>query len=556
MSDLTGQILGRRYHLVTRLGRGGMADVYQAYQPLLDRYVAIKVLHSHLAEEEDFIGRFEREPKTVARLRHNNIVQVHDFDVEGGLYYMVMELVEGPTLRAELEARSRNGQSLNLAETVRIITALASAIDYAHTRGMVHHDLKPSNIMFTATGEVVLTDFGVARLVGATYRTLPGSIYGTPAYIAPEQAQGERGESRSDIYALGVILYEIVTSQLPFEADTPFALIMKHLNEPPSPPTTIKPDIPKSVNKIILKALSKKPEDRYQRADKLALALQEAVGLTVEELLATTTITTIAPPPKIEEVSVTINQALTGPLECPYQGLYAFQVEDAPVFFGREVVTERLVEAVQEQAMVAVIGPSGSGKSSLVYAGLMAQLRGRNGVEESQENSRELTRSRETWLIDDRSPEETWLIADFRPSTNPFQSLANALIPLLEPEMSEIDQLMEIRKLADALSQGNLSLIDVVDRILSKNPANSRMLLVADQFEELYTLCSDMESRHRFSDMLLEAVEIPQFRSDFAFTFVLTLRADFLGRVLAHRPFADAMQNADVKLVPFQASFD
>jgi serine/threonine protein kinase len=174
MNDLVGKTLDK-YRIVARLGRGGMAEVYKAYQPGLDRYIAIKVMHSHLAEEGDFIGRFKREAAAVANLRHPNIVQVYDFDVEGDLYYMVMEYIEGPTLKAELKERSIRGQVFSLAETTRIFSALASAIDYAHMRGMVHRDLKPANIMFTKEGQVVLTDFGIARIMGAASYTMTGS---------------------------------------------------------------------------------------------------------------------------------------------------------------------------------------------------------------------------------------------------------------------------------------------------------------------------------------------------------------------------------------------
>ncbi len=224
-SDLVGKTIGK-YRIVARLGRGGMAEVYKGYQPGLDRYVAVKVLHSHLADEEDFIGRFEREATAVARLRHSNIVQVYDFDTEGSTYYMVMEFVEGPTLKAELKERSMQGKTFSLPEVSRIFSALSSAIDYAHSRGMVHRDLKPANVMFTAEGQVVLTDFGIARIMGATRYTMTGAISGTPAYMSPEQGQGERGDERSDIYSLGVILYEMVTGRVPYDADTPFAIIM------------------------------------------------------------------------------------------------------------------------------------------------------------------------------------------------------------------------------------------------------------------------------------------------------------------------------------------
>lgn len=303
MNDLVGRTVGK-YRIVARLGRGGMAEVYKAYQPGLNRYVAIKVLHGHLADDEDFIGRFEREATAVARLRHPNIVQVYDFDVESGLYYMVMEFVEGPTLKAELKERSVKGLIFTLPEAARIFSTLASAIDYAHSRGMVHRDLKPANIMFTAEGQVVLTDFGIARIVGATRYTMTGAISGTPAYMSPEQGQGERGDERSDIYSLGVVLYEMVTGRVPFDADTPFAIIMKHINESLPLPTTINPDIPEGVERVILKALSKNPDDRYQKAGEMGKALREAVGITADQTLVSMPITTIAPTPRVKEVDL------------------------------------------------------------------------------------------------------------------------------------------------------------------------------------------------------------------------------------------------------------
>ena len=303
MNDLVGRNIGK-YRVVARLGRGGMAEVYKAYQPGLNRYVAIKVLHGHLAGDEDFIERFEREAAAVAQLRHSHIVTVYDFDIEDGRYYMVMEFVEGPTLKAELKERSVQGQIFTLSETARIFFSLASAIDYAHTRGMVHRDLKPANVMFTSDGQVVLTDFGIARIVGATRLTLTGAIAGTPAYMSPEQGQGERGDERSDIYSLGVVLYEMVTGQVPFDADTPFAIILKHINDPLPLPTEIYPDIPEAVERVILKAMSKNPDDRYQSADQMAKALREAAGVTAGETFAAVPVITIAPVPRVKEVDV------------------------------------------------------------------------------------------------------------------------------------------------------------------------------------------------------------------------------------------------------------
>ena len=300
MSDLVGKNLGK-YRVVSRLGRGGMAEVFKAYQAALDRYVAVKVMHSHLIEDGDFVGRFKREATAVADLRHPNVVRVFDFDVSGDLYYMVMEYIEGPTLKAELKERSIRGHIFNLQETTRIFSALASAIDYAHSRGMVHRDLKPANIMFTGEGQVVLTDFGIARIMGATQYTMTGAISGTPAYMSPEQGQGERGDERSDIYSLGVILYEMVLGSVPFDADTPLAIIMKHINSPLPMPRAINPDLPEDVERVILKALSKNPEDRYQTANEMGQALREPAGVSAEQTLAAMPIATIAPTPRVEE---------------------------------------------------------------------------------------------------------------------------------------------------------------------------------------------------------------------------------------------------------------
>ena len=306
MTKLNGSTIGK-YHIMALLGRGGMAEVYRAYQPGLDRFVAVKVLHSHLADDEDFVGRFEREASAVARLRHPNIVQVYDFDVEGDRYYMVMEFIEGPTLRTELRERSVGDQPFAFAEATRILDALSSAIDYAHTRGMVHRDLKPANIMFTSEGQVVLTDFGIARIVSDTHLTVTGAIVGTPTYMSPEQGQGERGDERSDIYSLGVVLYEMVTGRVPFDADTPFAVIMRHINDPLPSPREVNPDIPAAAEQVILKTLSKNPDNRYQTAGEMARALREAVGVPPGQALTATPIATIAPRPPVPEIPAVLS---------------------------------------------------------------------------------------------------------------------------------------------------------------------------------------------------------------------------------------------------------
>jgi|GEM_PF-2315522 len=531
MHELIGKTLGK-YRVVTHLGRGGMAEVYKAYQAGLDRYVAIKVLRYHDADEADFVKRFEREAAAVARLRHANIVQVYDFDSEGDLHYMVMEFVDGPTLKAELQQRRANSRAFTLRETARLFGGLAAAVDYAHSHGMIHRDLKPANIMFNADGHVVLTDFGVALILGAMHYTLTGALSGTPAYMSPEQGQGQSGDERSDIYSLGVILYELVTGRIPFDADTPVAIMIKHMNDPLPLARTVNPNVSEAVERVILKALSKKPEDRYSTAGEMAKALREAAGATIDSKPASLPINVTSAQPKTASASAKTSSA-------PYRGLLAFREEDAPFFFGRETFIERLVEAVNvsHKLMVAVIGPSGSGKSSVVSAGLLPRLR-----------QATLRPSPVSAVLKDQG--NNWLATDFRPGAQPFRSLAAALIPKLESQLDKPTFLVETRKLAEALQRGEIGLHDIVERVLRKNAEAGRLLLFADQFEELYTLCPDPDVRHRFLDMLLEAVNAQSHRREPALTLVFTLRADFLEHLLTHRNFADAVQNAAFVLGP------
>jgi hypothetical protein len=279
-----------------------MAEVYKAYQPGLDRYVGVKVLHSHLVDDADFIGRFEREALAIGKLRHPNIVQALDFDREGDMYFMVMEYIDGPTLKDEGKARRVANQPFTMEEVARIFIALASAIDYAHSRGMVHRDIKPANVMINQEGQIVLTDFGIARIVGATQFTQTGALAGTPAYMSPEQGQGERGDERSDIYSMGVMLYEMVTGTVPYDADTPFAVIMQHISEPLPMPSKINPDVPEAVERVILKAMSKSPDDRFQTAGEMARELREAVGMAADDTLHRTPLKTLASSPKVQQI--------------------------------------------------------------------------------------------------------------------------------------------------------------------------------------------------------------------------------------------------------------
>lgn len=282
-SDLTGKTIGK-YQIVSQLGRGGMAEVYKAYQTNLDRHVALKLMHAFLVEDKDFIARFEREAKNVAALRHPNIVQVYDFDVINGMPYMVMEFIEGPSLKGYLEDLAHQGKALSLDEAIRIISEVGEALAYAHQRGMIHRDVKPANVMMDVTGRVILTDFGIAKIVTGPSYTATGATIGTPAYMSPEQGLGRAGDHRADIYSLGVMLYQLVTGQLPYDADTPLAVMLKHVNDPLPQPRSVKPDIPEGLERIILKSMAKNADERFATVNEMLAALKNieaAANLTL-----------------------------------------------------------------------------------------------------------------------------------------------------------------------------------------------------------------------------------------------------------------------------------
>ena len=284
---MIGKTLGK-YRITEHLGSGGMADVYKAYQPGLDRYVAIKVLHSFLASEGSFLTRFQREAKAIAMLRHPNIIRVYDFDLdeEGNAYYIVMEFVDGPNLKTHLQEVAQEDQTLPLEEVVPIVIAVANALDYAHQHGTVHRDVKPANIMFNHEGEVILTDFGIAKMVNVIGLTASGAMIGTPAYMAPEQGMGQAGDERSDIYSLGIVLHQLVTGHLPFEADTPMGIVFKHINEPLTPPTASNRNLPPDVEAVIMRVLAKAPEERYQTAKEFAADLKRILASQAIEPVA------------------------------------------------------------------------------------------------------------------------------------------------------------------------------------------------------------------------------------------------------------------------------
>lgn len=288
-SDLTGRSLGG-YRVVSPIGQGGMAEVYKGYQPALDRYVALKVLSPRFAADAAFYERFQREATAIARLRHSNIVQVYDFGTADNLTYMVMEYIPGPTLKQRIRQARNQNQLLPRAEVLTIAHDVASALDYAHARNLVHRDVKPANILLRRTefedpgpqpaahshaeAYAVLTDFGVVKMLEGVQFTATGMTLGTPDYMSPEQARGDEVTPLSDVYALGVVVYEMLVGQLPFSADTPLAVLLKHMSDAPPPPRTLMPDLPPGVDDVLSHVLAKTPRERFQTAGEFVAALE------------------------------------------------------------------------------------------------------------------------------------------------------------------------------------------------------------------------------------------------------------------------------------------
>lgn len=277
MTDLVGKVLGH-YHLLELLGLGAMAQVYRACDLDSGANVAVKILHPHLTADPEFAARFEREARATASLDYPGIVPILDHGRQRDLNYLVMPLIEGPSLKAYL--REQKDHTLPVAEAVNLVARLADALEHAHRQGVVHRDVKPSNVLLPGGDpeEPVLSDFGVARMVEATVNTASGTTLGTPAYMAPEQAEGKAADARSDIYALGAMLFELITGRLPFQAESPYAVVLHHIHTIPPSPRSLRPDLPQAVETVILRALAKDPANRYPTASAFAAALRHSLA--------------------------------------------------------------------------------------------------------------------------------------------------------------------------------------------------------------------------------------------------------------------------------------
>lgn len=294
------RVLAGRYRLKRLLAKGGMAEVWEAFDDILGRPVAVKVLHPHLAADESFRERFRREAIAAARLAHPNVVATFDTGTDEGVTFIVMELVDGPTLR---EILNRTGP-MALERVVHVGAQVADALHYAHRAGVVHRDVKPANILICPDGRVKVADFGIAKAVEESEPERPtpsealtgtGSIIGTAQYLAPEQVDGRAVDGRTDVYALGVVLYEMVTGRPPFTGETDMAVALKHITTNPPAPGMVRAGVPRALEEIVLRAMAKRPDDRYQSAEDLRAALL-AVDLRAGEATAVVSAPPLPPP--------------------------------------------------------------------------------------------------------------------------------------------------------------------------------------------------------------------------------------------------------------------
>ena len=276
--NIKGILLDNRYRIVDKIGVGGMADVYLGEDTLLGRQVAIKVLHANFANDDEFVTRFKREAQAAGKLNHPNIVNMYDVGFDQDLHYIVMEYVDGETLK---EYITRHGR-LSIDEAVKFTIAIAEGLEHAHTMGIVHCDIKPHNVIITRTGRVKVTDFGIARAMNATNTVMyTNSILGSAHYLSPEQASGKPVDGNTDIYSLGVVLYEMLTGRVPFEGETPIAVALKHVREKVAPPTRYNPSIPPLLEAVVMKALSKNPTDRFDSISDMISDLRLSQGFTM-----------------------------------------------------------------------------------------------------------------------------------------------------------------------------------------------------------------------------------------------------------------------------------
>jgi serine/threonine protein kinase len=360
MSEVIQTKIGGRYEIRERIGAGGMARVFKAFDVNLDRWVAVKILHEHLVDDPSFKERFTREAKFVASLNHPHIVQIYDynaFERDGiPVYYMVMPFINGPTLRGVIDNYARINEPLPAVQACKIFLELCDALGYAHEQGMAHRDIKPGNVMIDSSGRTILTDFGIARMITAPRLTQDSVATGTPAYMSPEQIHGEAGDSRSDLYSLGIMLFELLTGKLPYQDEGGLSLVLKHLHAPLPRYSDVSGKSDPQLDLLFTRVLAKDPNERFQTAGDFALALrQSSLRVDVEK----TTLFTATPTSQPSIAVVTS----TAPMQTPPLGTAPQPAQPVRhtyrwLSFALVVVAASLVFIGWQQSQPAVI-PSG-----------------------------------------------------------------------------------------------------------------------------------------------------------------------------------------------------
>ena len=508
-TNLVGQKIGQ-YHLISRLGENEFFTVYKAYYRDGYDYVAVKVLHNSNWMAADFLEQFQKLPDTIAGIDYPFLCQLYDRGTQDEVFYLVSEFIDGVTLEAELEARRNQNEAFSLTEIIFIIQTIGIAITRLHNLNLVHGHINTGNILFTIEGIPVLVDSELIHLVNAS--TIQEYLQKPTPVNLPLSANTDK---QLDIEALGSVLYKLMGGEISTGAHSNGRLKFSELTQERFTAQTMG-----ALKEIVRRAIEPDSNNQFQQIMEMVEALRE---LSPPDSPQITHINFAAQTRLVKQITVatdTTDQFKTMPGVCPYQGLFAFQEENAAFFFGRETFVDQLVNVVQQKPIVMVTGPSGSGKSSVVYAGLVPYLH--HGGE--------------------------WEIAELRPGIQPIQALAASLSPLLVANLTEAERGQKNYQLAEELTNQQTSLSELVDQILQSDNTGRQLLLVIDQFEELYTLCRDETIRQKFLDMLLEATAAPVFQRKL--NVVLTLRVDFLGQVLTHRDFADKLYQADIKLGP------
>ncbi len=496
--ELSGRSV-KSYDFERLIGQGGFGVVYLARQSAVLRDVAVKIILPKYANSPEFIRRFESEAQVVARLEHPHIVPLYDYWREPDSAYLVMRYLRGGSLRDLMDREGILGTEV----TSKVLEQVGSALTFAHRNGVVHRDIKADNILLDEDGNAYLSDFGIAKELGGEALDSEGSLVGTPAYLAPEQIRGDEAGPPSDVYAFGIMLYEMLSGSRPFADETLATLVYKHLNEPLPMIDHDALNLPPAFNAIIQRATAKDPDERYPDALALVREFQQSLrqGAATAEL-------------ELEELDFAEFELLE--TKNPYKGLRAFQQADAADFFGRSAMIERVLARLQEPVVennfLAVIGPSGSGKSSLVKAGVLPALRS------------------------GRVPgSERWYYAEMVPGEIPIEELASALLSVSSSPMPGLED--TLREHPDGLAVGCYEALPTKE---------NKLLLMIDQFEELFTQVELESDRQQFLDLILNAVNA----EDSPVIILATLRADFYDRPLLYQGFGELIRARTELVLP------